>query len=422
MQDWSFLRAVRELWGPSGGHAAHTGHIGSAHGVVTRVRRVVPLIAALAVAALSAPAFAQVVDPSTDPPTSTEPPSTSEPAPSTEPATSTEPVTDPSSTTEPGSDPSTSTSEPPTSTTEPPLPDLSELLIPRPEFGALSGHQRALVDDLQRATYSYALRRLALVTTERQVKDANAVLAGVRRRERCDRQRDPRARPGRWRRRPRRGARAEASPRCHRASPRAARIDAQDGSAALNDQADQQRRAVVAALADRATAESGLQDELGPDAVRANPDDVTATLTKAQADQPDATDVGGLTWPIPGAAMASPFGLRNDPLSTGAGFHPGVDVTAPSGSEVHAAAAGRVVRAGDCGGYGNCVVIDHGNSVATLYGHLSQIDVSAGDTVDANDVIGLVGSTGWSTGAHLHFEVRVRGLPIDPMLALGDTH
>ena len=67
------------------------------------------------------------------------------------------------------------------------------------------------------------------------------------------------------------------------------------------------------------------------------------------------------------------------------------------------------------------MVIDHGNSVATLYGHLSQIDVSAGDTVDANDdVIGLVGSTGWF-GAHLHFKVHVRGLPIDPMLALGDT-
>jgi murein DD-endopeptidase MepM/ murein hydrolase activator NlpD len=190
----------------------------------------------------------------------------------------------------------------------------------------------------------------------------------------------------------------------------------------MNDRADEQRLAEADALAERAAAESGLQDELGADAVRAKPDDITATLASAQAGQPDSGDVGGLAWPIRGAALESPFGLRNDPLSNGAGFHPGADIKASSGTEVHAAAAGRVVRAGDCGGYGNCVVIDHGNSVATVYAHLSQIDVSGGDVVDTGDVIGLAGSTGWSTGAHLHFEVRLRGLPIDPVLALGDTH
>ena len=77
-----------------------------------------------------------------------------------------------------------------------------------------------------------------------------------------------------------------------------------------------------------------------------------------------------------------------------------------------------MVTAGDCGGYGHCVVIDHGNSIATLYGHQSQVLVSVGQHVDADQVIGLVGSTGMSTGPHLHFEVRLHGLPIDPLLAL----
>ncbi len=77
-----------------------------------------------------------------------------------------------------------------------------------------------------------------------------------------------------------------------------------------------------------------------------------------------------------------------------------------------------MVTAGDCGGYGNCVVIDHGTSIATLYAHQSQVLVSVGEHVDAGQVIGLVGSTGMSTGPHLHFEVRLHGVPIDPLLAL----
>ncbi len=77
-----------------------------------------------------------------------------------------------------------------------------------------------------------------------------------------------------------------------------------------------------------------------------------------------------------------------------------------------------VVIAGDCDGYGFCVVIDHGTSLATLYGHQSQLLVRVGDEVAAGQVIGRVGSTGNSTGPHLHFEVRLHGLPINPLLAL----
>jgi murein DD-endopeptidase MepM/ murein hydrolase activator NlpD len=152
--------------------------------------------------------------------------------------------------------------------------------------------------------------------------------------------------------------------------------------------------------------------------VRARPDGITATLLAVQAGQPDPIVLGGLGAPIPGADLASPFGLRNDPLGGGAGFHPGMDLAATSGTQIHASAEGVVVTAGDCGGYGNCVVIDHGNSIATLYGHQSQVLVSVGEHVDAGQVVGLVGSTGMSTGPHLHFEVRLHGIPIDPLLAL----
>jgi murein DD-endopeptidase MepM/ murein hydrolase activator NlpD len=301
----------------------------------------------------------------------------------------------------------------------PPMVDL-EFLIPRPEFGALSGHQRDLVDQLHRATFTYALRRLAFLDTARQVAAAKDILAKARAAESdaiadeiltlAESGSDDTI------------AEVHALKRKLDAAvrrPHTARVSAQNALDAVDAQADSQRGAAAAALADRSDAEQGLQTELGPDAVRAKPDDVTDLLTKVQDGQADAADAAVLAWPIPGAPMASPFGLRNDPLSNGAGFHPGVDLSASSGTEVHAAAAGRVVRAGSCGGYGLCVVIDHGSNVATLYGHLSQVDVSVGNAVDAGDVIGLVGSTGLSTGAHLHFEVRIHGLPTDPVLSLG---
>ena len=85
---------------------------------------------------------------------------------------------------------------------------------------------------------------------------------------------------------------------------------------------------------------------------------------------------------------------------------------------IHAAAAGLVVIAGDCGGYGNCVVIDHGTSLGTVYGHQSDVLSQVGQSVAAGEVIGLVGSTGISTGPHLHFEVRLHGAAIDPVPTL----
>jgi len=95
--------------------------------------------------------------------------------------------------------------------------------------------------------------------------------------------------------------------------------------------------------------------------------------------------------------------------------HDGVDFAAPSGSAIRAAAAGTVVAANPRGGYGNATIVDHGGGVATLYAHQSEMFVAPGTVVGAGQVIGSVGSTGFSTGPHLHFEVRVRGIPVDPL-------
>ena len=116
--------------------------------------------------------------------------------------------------------------------------------------------------------------------------------------------------------------------------------------------------------------------------------------------------------------QTSPFGYRIDPFLGRPSLHPGIDLVQAYGAEIHATAAGKVVHAGPLGGYGNCVEIDHGGGIATRYGHMSQVLVAEGDSVKAGDTIGLIGSTGRSTGPHLHYEVRIDGEPIDPAPAL----
>lgn len=95
-------------------------------------------------------------------------------------------------------------------------------------------------------------------------------------------------------------------------------------------------------------------------------------------------------------------------------MHTGVDIGAPRGAPVEVAAAGRVIYTGWFGGYGKIVIIDHGGGVSTLYAHLSQILTEEGRNVEKGEVIARAGSTGYSTGPHLHFEVRLNGRPIDP--------
>ena len=114
------------------------------------------------------------------------------------------------------------------------------------------------------------------------------------------------------------------------------------------------------------------------------------------------------------ADVSSPFGYRPDPFLGRPALHPGVDLVQPYGSTVKATGAGRVVHAGPMGGYGNMVEIDHGNGLATRYGHMSEVLVDEGQEVEAGATLGRLGSTGRSTGPHLHYEVRVDGEPVDP--------
>jgi murein DD-endopeptidase MepM/ murein hydrolase activator NlpD len=118
--------------------------------------------------------------------------------------------------------------------------------------------------------------------------------------------------------------------------------------------------------------------------------------------------------PIPGSEITSGFGGRQDPFLGSAAFHSGVDLRAPAGTPVAVTAAGTVVSAGWSGGYGQMVEVRHGNGLSTRYGHMSSIGVQVGDKVKTGDTVGRAGSTGRSTGAHLHYEVRVADEAVNP--------
>jgi murein DD-endopeptidase MepM/ murein hydrolase activator NlpD len=122
---------------------------------------------------------------------------------------------------------------------------------------------------------------------------------------------------------------------------------------------------------------------------------------------------GSFVRPVNGP-ITSGFGMRYHPILHVRKLHTGVDFGVPIGTPVHAAASGVVVHAGWLGAYGNAVIIDHGGGVSTLYGHNSHVDVHAGESVSAGQVISHSGSTGYSTGPHVHFEKRVDGKPVPP--------
>lgn len=126
--------------------------------------------------------------------------------------------------------------------------------------------------------------------------------------------------------------------------------------------------------------------------------------------------------PVRGFSVNSRFGLRRLGGEPEARIHKGVDIAAPKGTSVFAATEGRVVRTGDQPqGYGRFVELEHPNGMTTLYAHLSRVDVARGQAVSASQRIGLVGSTGFSTGPHLHFEVRRAGRQINPAKVTGRT-
>ncbi len=126
---------------------------------------------------------------------------------------------------------------------------------------------------------------------------------------------------------------------------------------------------------------------------------------------------GRLLWPVQGR-ITSNYGIRIHPVFKTKTKHSGIDIAAVTGTPVASAAAGEVLFAGKMRGYGNVVIIDHGNDLTTVYGHLSTIECSEGQQVAKGGIIGKVGMTGIATGPHLHFEVRVNGNTVDPMTYL----
>ncbi len=119
--------------------------------------------------------------------------------------------------------------------------------------------------------------------------------------------------------------------------------------------------------------------------------------------------------PAPGRSISSTFGVRQDPILGMPALHSGMDFRAPTGFPITATAAGVVTKAGWNGGYGRMVEIDHGNGLSTRFAHMSRIEVEEGQKVKLGDVVGLVGSSGRSTGPHLHYEVRRNGDAVDPL-------
>jgi len=148
-------------------------------------------------------------------------------------------------------------------------------------------------------------------------------------------------------------------------------------------------------------------------AQQADRDRAAAAAAAAASVAPDGQT---LQWPLPGRTfISSPFGNRRDPIDGVTRFHSGVDVPAPMGTNIFAAESGTVIFSGWQGGFGNTVIIDHGNGKQTLYAHASSLLVRNGQVVSRGQAIARVGTTGRSTGNHLHFEVRINGSTVNPM-------
>lgn len=177
------------------------------------------------------------------------------------------------------------------------------------------------------------------------------------------------------------------------------------------------------------TSKAELQKQL--DAINAEADRISAeikarqeALAQQQAQQQQQQGNNGnnggytggaLLWPCDSTIITSEFGYRIHPLTGIWTGHTGIDIGCNMYAPIYAAEAGTVILAEEYGGYGNAVVIDHGNGMTTLYGHNEELYVSVGQRVSRGETIAGAGSTGWSTGPHLHFEVRVNGDYVDPM-------
>lgn len=209
---------------------------------------------------------------------------------------------------------------------------------------------------------------------------------------------------------------------------RAKLVELEKAAAAKRAEIEQKKkeREVVLQKAqnDRATAMQAVEE------LNASSAQITALLKARQAERAAARAAaaaqqssptyswvqgsGQLGWPVSGE-ITSPYGYRTHPIWGTTIYHSGIDIGVDEGTPVHAADGGTVAWSGWMGGYGYAVVIDHGNGMSTLYAHNSEVAVSEGQDVGKGQVVAYAGSTGNSTGPHVHFEVRISGDPVDPM-------
>jgi murein DD-endopeptidase MepM/ murein hydrolase activator NlpD len=205
-------------------------------------------------------------------------------------------------------------------------------------------------------------------------------------------------------------------------------VEQQELVAAANALADQQRSAVATLERERQSLQAqATQISTTKTRTAEELKDLEKEEAKLEAELKALLAGPKVSGPAPGmlqfptaGRVGSRFGYRIHPIYGYARLHAGVDIGAPTGQVIVSAESGQVVRSGWCGGYGNCVVVQHSGGLATLYAHMSQRAVGVGTWVRMGQAVGYIGSTGLSTGPHLHFETRVNGTPVDPCRYLSE--
>lgn len=177
----------------------------------------------------------------------------------------------------------------------------------------------------------------------------------------------------------------------------------------LADKKEERNRLLAQTISERAAYERALKE------LEESSKALEALIRRLQQTTQGPGLSGNLYWPTTNRLITSTFGYRIHPIWRIRMFHSGIDISGSYGDPIYAVNYGRVIYSGWQSGYGKVIIIDHGNGMSTLYAHCSVLIVGEGEQVKKGQLIGKIGSTGWSTGSHLHFEIRRNGIPINPL-------